>query len=100
MKCVMLYDAADDVVPRAREHFAAHAAWAERFRAAGTLLMIGTFADVQADGAMGVFSHRAAAEAFVAGDPFVLHGVVCRYRLQDWNEQLVPDAEPAPADHP
>ncbi len=94
MKCVLLYESADDVVTRAREHFAAHAAWAERFRADGTLLMIGTFADVQADGSMGVFSHRAAAEAFVAGDPFVLQGVVRRHQLRDWNEQLVPDAEP------
>ncbi|HZM38013.1 MAG TPA: YciI family protein [Acidimicrobiales bacterium] len=85
MKCVVLYTSADDVLPKAREHFPAHSEWFGKFVADGTLLMIGTFADAQADGSMAIFTDRAAAEAFVAGDPFVQHGVVLRYELKDWN---------------
>lgn len=85
MKCVVLYTPADDVMPKAMEHFPAHSEWADKFVADGTLLMIGTFADVQADGSMAIFTDRAAAEAFVAGDPFVQHGVVVRHELRDWN---------------
>jgi uncharacterized protein len=39
---------------------------------------------------MGIFATRAAAEAFVRGDPFVLEGVVRRWEIRDWNEALVP----------
>ena len=85
MKCVVLYTPADDVMPMALEHFPAHSEWADKFEADGTLLMIGTFADVQADGSMAIFTDRAAAEAFVAGDPFVRHGVVVRHELRDWD---------------
>jgi len=38
--------------------------------------MIGPFANALEDGAMGIFTTREAAEEFVRGDPFVLHGVV------------------------
>jgi uncharacterized protein YciI len=88
MKCVLLYTSADDVIAKARLHYAAHAAWAQEFHTAGTLLMIGTFADVQADGAMGIFTSRHAAEEFVSGDPFVVNGVVAHAELRDWNEAL------------
>jgi uncharacterized protein YciI len=37
-------------------------------------------------GAMGVFTTRRAAEAFVADDPFVQHGVVGSWRVGEWNE--------------
>lgn len=91
MKCVVLYDPAADVRERAPRHFAAHKAWADRFQANGTLLMIGTFADLGAHGAMAIFTNRAAAQEFVDGDPFVVEGVVCGVELRDWNEGLVPD---------
>jgi hypothetical protein len=38
-----------------------------------------------------VFTSREAAEEFVAGDPFVLGGVVASHELRPWNEVLVPD---------
>jgi hypothetical protein len=31
---------------------------------------------------MGVFTNRQAAEEFIRGDPFVLHGVVCSWRVR------------------
>lgn len=91
MKAVLFYESADDVRTRALPHLSAHRArWAE-FVAAGTLLMIGTFGDPQAEGSMGIFTGREAAEVFARGDPFVLHGVVRHWEIRDWIEALVPD---------
>ena len=66
----------------------AHRAPWRRFRADGTLLLIGPFTDAPAGGAMGVFSSRAAAEAFVAADPFVTQGIVAHWTIREWNEVL------------
>jgi uncharacterized protein YciI len=88
VKYVVLYESADDVATRAREHFPAHKRRIDEFHARGELLMIGTFGDPQTQGSMAVFDTRAAAEAFVADDPFVVNGVVRRYEIRDWNEIL------------
>lgn len=88
MKYVVTYESADNVAVRAPEHMAAHVACFRSFVEDGSLLMIGTFADPQQDGAMGVFTTREAAEAFASTDPFVLHGVVKSYRIMEWNEIL------------
>ncbi|GAA1953881.1 YciI family protein [Catenulispora subtropica] len=88
MKAVVFYESADDVAAKAPEHFAAHVAAYQPYVERGELLMIGTFADPQEDGSMAVFTTREAAEAFVARDPFVLHGVVRSYRILDWREAL------------
>ncbi len=92
MKAVVFYESADDVATRARPHFAAHCARWKVFADRGELLMIGTFANAQEDGSMAIFSTRAAAEAFVRDDPFVLHGVVRNWTIRDWNEALVPES--------
>lgn len=89
MKYVLFYESAGDVRARAAEHFPAHRARIDDFHAQGTLLLIGPFSDPQA-GAMSVFSTREAAEAFAEGDPFVHHGVVERWRVEEWNEVLGP----------
>lgn len=39
-------------------------------------------------GSMAIFSTRASAEAFAKDDPFVVHGVVKDWRIQEWNEVL------------
>lgn len=52
--------------------------------------MIGPFTDEPMGGALAIFATRAAAESFVALDPFVQHGLVARHRIRDWNEGLVP----------
>jgi uncharacterized protein YciI len=90
MKYVVTYDAADDVGSTAPVHYPAHAARAIEFHARGALLMIGIFADPQAEGAMGIFPTRDLAEEFVRGDPFVVHGVVRAWHIREWNELLVP----------
>jgi uncharacterized protein len=88
MKFVLFYTPADDVLHRAPAHFPAHSARIDEFHRRGELLMVGTFADPQRDGSMAVFTTREAAESFVAEDPFVLHGVVQRYEIREWDEVL------------
>jgi uncharacterized protein YciI len=90
MKYVVFYESADDLAAKAPAHFAAHAARYQEFVERGELLMIGPFANPQEEGSMAVFTTRAAAEDFVAGDPFVLHGVVRSWCIREWNEALVP----------
>jgi uncharacterized protein len=90
MKHVLLYESADDVASRAPAHFPAHQERLLAFHQQGELLMVGTFGDPQEQGSMAIFASRAGAERFVARDPFVLHGVVRRWELREWNEVLVP----------
>jgi uncharacterized protein YciI len=35
---------------------------------------------------MGIFASKDAAEEFMKDDPFLLHGVVAKWRLLEWNE--------------
>lgn len=85
MKCVLIYHGNPAGLPLARELFPLHKEKLIEFSADGRLLMVGPFAD-PAQGAMSIFRDRASAEAFVAGDPFVLKGAVLKWDLLDWNE--------------
>jgi uncharacterized protein len=85
---VVLYQSADDFAAKAAALFPAHKARLDEFVARGELLMVGTFGDPQAEGSMAIFTTRAAAEEFVAGDPFVLEGVVRAWHIRDWHEAL------------
>ena len=91
MKFVLLYESAEDVASKAPPHFPAHRARLEEFHARGELEMVGTFEDPQAQGSMAVFTTREGAEEFVAGDPFVLNGVVRGYEIRGWNEMFSGD---------
>ena len=91
MKAVVFYESAADVTDKAPLYFAAHRARWREFADRGELLMIGPFDNAQEDGAMGIFTTRQAAEEFVRGDPFVVHGVVRNWTIREWNEALVPD---------
>jgi uncharacterized protein YciI len=92
MKYVLLYESADDVMSKAPAHFPAHQERLQEFHGRGEILMVGTFGDTQEQGSMAIFPTRAAAEAFVEGDPFVLNGVVRRWEIRKSNEVLAPDA--------
>jgi uncharacterized protein YciI len=92
MKYVVLYESADDVAGRAPAHFPAHKARLNDFHRRGDILMVGTFADPQTQGSMAIFPTRAAAESFVAGDPFVINGVVKSYEIREWHETLTADS--------
>ncbi|HEY4280160.1 MAG TPA: YciI family protein [Conexibacter sp.] len=86
MKAVLVYRSAANLAEKAPLHFPAHKAYYETFVAAGTLTMIGAYAD--RSGALSVFTTRAAAEAFVQEDPFVVNGVVESWEIHDWNEVI------------
>ena len=89
MKTVMFYEVAADGLPKAMAHIEAHRARLAEFHKRGELLMAGPFANPM-EGALGIFTTRAAAEAFIRGDPFIEHGVVAKWRLIEWNEVLAP----------
>jgi uncharacterized protein YciI len=74
-------------------HVEAHRARWATYRDKGSLLAIGPMEDPR-DGAMGVFTTREAAEEFMAGDPFVLNGVVAGHRILGWNEVLLDGPDP------
>ncbi|HKC59881.1 MAG TPA: YciI family protein [Myxococcales bacterium] len=90
MKYVLLYEAADDFLAKVPAHIDAHRALWRQFHGQGTLLMVGPFTDQPAGGAMGIFTTRPAAEAFVKADPFVRQGVVARWTIREWKEVLAP----------
>lgn len=87
-KYVVLYESADNVHEKAPVHFPAHSERLQEFHGRGTLQMVGTFGDPQNEGSMAIFTTREAAEEFVAGDPFVLNGVVRDWKIREWNEVL------------
>ncbi|MFG2331725.1 YciI family protein [Streptomyces sp. NPDC048604] len=93
MKYVVFYESADDVAGKAPAFFAEHVARYDKYVADGSLLMIGPFADPQQDGSMAIFATRQAAEDFVSGDPFVLHGVVRGWTIKAWDEALAEEQE-------
>lgn len=87
MKTLMFYETTPEAMPKALEHFAAHRARLDEFHARGTLLMAGAYG-MPPVGALGIFTSREAAEEFSKEDPFVVHGVVSKVTIQDWNEVL------------
>lgn len=88
MKHLLVYHSGPEGREKAPLHFEAHRARWRDFQEAGTLLMIGPYAD--RTGALAVFSTREAAEEFARSDPFVLNGVVERWEIVDWLEALLP----------
>ena len=87
-KTVVLYHSAPDVLARAPQYREAHGELIDEFHASGDLLLIGTFGDPVAEGAMCVFRTREAAEDWVRKDPFVTAGLVARYEIRTWHEIL------------
>ena len=88
MKYVLFYESGADVASNAPPLFPAHRARLDEFHARGSLVMVGTFEDAQANGSMAIFTSREAAQGFARDDPFVVHGVVARWRVLEWNEIL------------
>jgi uncharacterized protein len=87
-KFVLFYESAEEGMPKARLHFADHRARWSEFQERGTLLMIGPYANPK-EGALAIFTTREAAEEFVSGDPFVIHGVVGNWYVREWNEAIL-----------
>ena len=93
MKYLMIYEAEGMNLALARANYPAHRARIDEFHGRGSMLASGPIVDeagVPAGMALGVFTTREAAEEFVAGDPFVINGAVSRWRIENWNEVLLP----------
>ena len=88
MKYVLFYESAEDVLAKAPQHQAEHGRWVREFMERGELLMTGPFGNPQEEGAMSIFTSRAAAEECAKGDPFVLNGVVAKWYVREWDEGL------------
>jgi uncharacterized protein YciI len=65
-----------------------HKAFLDQFVARGEVVGVGPFTD-PGGGNMALFRTRAAAEAFAAGDPFALEGVVKEYQIKDWGDRML-----------
>lgn len=96
MHYLLMYDVVPDYVERRAPLRAAHIAYAREAVARGELVLGGALAN-PSDGAVLVFrgSSPAAAEAFAAGDPYVVNGLVTNWRVREWATVLGKDAEVA-----
>jgi uncharacterized protein YciI len=84
MLALLFYDYVPDMLERRGPFREDHLARAAEANAAGKLRTAGAYTD-PVDGALFVFNDRAAAEEFVAGDPYVTNGLVPQWRVREWN---------------
>lgn len=90
---LLLYDVVSDYEQRRIPLRAEHLAHARAASARGELLLGGALAD-PVDGAVLLFQSEspAVAEAFARADPYVIHGLVTRWRVRTWTTVVGPGA--------
>ena len=86
MYYLLLYDLVDDYVEKRKPLRAAHLEAAQKARARGELLLAGAFSD-PVDGAALLFKGEdpTVAERFARSDPYVVNGLVAKWRVRSWN---------------
>lgn len=87
MKTLMLYEISPDGLAKVPALYEAHSRRMHEFHQRGTLLLAGPYG-MPPLGAAAVFTSEEAAREFIAGDPFVLEGVVARHAVHPWDEAL------------
>lgn len=94
MHYLLLYDVVDDYVERRAAWRGAHLALARAAVDRGELVLGGALADPP-DGAVLLFRGDSpeAAERFAAADPYVVNGLVTRWRVRPWATVVGPAAE-------
>ena len=82
---LLFYDVVDNYVERRAPFRAAHLAYAKQALERGELVLGGAFAN-PVDGTVLLFrgSSSAAAEAFATHDPYVVNGLVTKWRVREW----------------
>ena len=82
---LLMYDVVDDYLERRGEFRQVHLGLAQAAFERGELVMAGAFAE-PADGAVLVFQgdDASVAERFASEDPYVLNGLVTRWRVRPW----------------
>ncbi|HMF40234.1 MAG TPA: YciI family protein [Polyangia bacterium] len=88
MKAVIIYEPGTASMDAIMAVFPRHKLLINEFAERGEVIGIGAFGG-GGQGSMGIFKDRAAAEAFVARDPFVLEGLVAKYRIHDWSDSML-----------
>ena len=85
MHFVLFYDVVDNYAERRIPFRADHLAHAQKALANGDLVLGGAFAN-PIDGTMLLFrgSSPATAEAFAKSDPYVVNGLVTKWRVREW----------------
>jgi uncharacterized protein len=85
MHCLLFYDVVDDYQNRRVPFRGEHLAYAQAFVDRGQLLLGGALAN-PVDGAVLLFQVDSADEVkeFAADDPYVIHGLVTRWRVREW----------------
>lgn len=102
MHYLLFYDVVDDYVERRAQFRDAHLEKAWASHAAGSLVLGGALA-APIDGAVLLFRGDSprVAEEFAAADPYVLNGLVTRWRVRAWTtvagELASTPVRPAPA---
>jgi hypothetical protein len=93
MHYLLFYDVVTDYVTKRVPFRSAHLAYAQRAVERGELVLAGALANPP-DGAILLFrgSSPAVAEAFAAADPYVLNGVVLKWRVREWTTVVGKDA--------
>ena len=82
---LLFYEVVEDHLARRSAFRAAHLELAWAAAARGELLLAGALADPM-DGALLLFrgDSPASAEAFARADPYVVNGLVVRWRIREW----------------
>jgi len=86
MKTVVIGESSGASMDTIMEVYPRHKAVVDKYIAQGEVIGIGPFAD---RGNMAIFRTRAAAEKFVAEDPFILEGLVKSFVIHDWNDTML-----------
>ena len=86
---LLIYDVVPDYVARRAEFRSAHLAKGWQAQERGELVLGGALAD-PVDGAVLLFKgdSPAVAEAFARADPYVINGLVARWRVREWTTVL------------
>lgn len=93
MHYLLMYDVVPDYVERRAPYRRDHLVLAREAAGRGELVLGGALAQ-PADGVVLLFQggSPAAAEAFAAADPYVVHGVVTSWRVREWTTVVGPGA--------
>ena len=85
MHYLLFYEVVDKYAERRAPFRAAHLAYAKQALERGELVLGGAFAN-PIDGTVLLFkgSSPAVAETFANGDPYVVNGLVTRWRVREW----------------
>jgi uncharacterized protein YciI len=86
MKSVVIGESSGATMEAVMAVYPHHKILVDKLIAQGEVIGIGPFAK---GGNMAIFKTRAAAEQFVAEDPFILEGLIKTYTIRDWNDTLL-----------